>query len=135
MEREKQVCSPELSIKLKELGLRVESLWYWFIDDIRDNSAWCLDTDMNINDDGIYNAFTVSELGEMLPCLIKKEVNDFYLNFAKYSKDGDWWCKYKVLDGSESFAINGKTLTEASAKMLCFLLESNLIKIQDINLK
>ena len=62
MKLQDQVTSLELSRKLKKLGVKQESIWYWY----------CLGEDYAIRyrtpsviKKG-YSAFTVAELGEML---------------------------------------------------------------------
>lgn len=66
-----QVCSLELAKRLKELGVKQESIWYW---DCLISPEICLAKDRAsvINQDieyqnSEYSAFTVSELGVELP--------------------------------------------------------------------
>ena len=68
MELEKQVCSCEQAIKLRELGVTQNSLWYWvvtgtrtIISDKQLIASGGLPTNKNV-----YSAFTVAELGNML---------------------------------------------------------------------
>lgn len=125
MELKDQVCSLESSKRLKELGVKQESLFWWvdFINNActtKDGKGFeshrfqCL-----YNDDGIYemedkvyleikgkySAFTVAELGEML-----RECPQ--LN----------WCYLYTGD-----LIFQPTEAEARAKMLIYLLENKLI--------
>ena len=80
MKLEQQVCNLELSKKLKELGVKQESIFYWRLDDSRlfqgefyeDNIQYgitfCYDSSLgSLNPDTHISAFTVAELGEMLP--------------------------------------------------------------------
>lgn len=67
MELEKQVCSLELAKKLKELGVKQESLFVW---DIKRKNLFY--TKNNYPDGNIELleqcvAFSVAELGEMFP--------------------------------------------------------------------
>ena len=76
MELEQQVCSLDLAKKLKELGCKQESYWYWWrpnhttenweLTHLKHTAQFakgntCVETVRNIS------AFTTSELGEMLP--------------------------------------------------------------------
>ena len=58
---EKQVCSLELAKKLKELGVRQESIFYW-----EKRDGWELVDDPYDDQFELYSAFTVAELGELL---------------------------------------------------------------------
>ena len=71
---EKPCVSLELAKRLKELGVKQESLLYWFIDlraeiprllDLRDLNRYSVA--MKFND--FYSAFTVAELDEMYQAL------------------------------------------------------------------
>jgi hypothetical protein len=115
MKLEQQVCSLDLAKRLKELGVKQESLFYWSDDVIyihkrRDAKDW-------------YSAFTVAELGEMLP--------DYIYSQKRFLQSDDW-CIYTAgepkdfPDGKEM--IHGNTESDARAKMLVYLIENNLIK-------
>ena len=72
---EKQVCSLELAQRLKELGVKQESLWAWYETTDRDDTPRLNRFDEHCTVCTLpkqaweekYAAFTVSELGEMLP--------------------------------------------------------------------
>lgn len=112
MKIEQQVCSLKSAKKLKELGVKQGSL-FWF----------------NLNNKIVivfkgqdtrkfYSAFTVAELGEMLPkgCFsLKTESEEF-----------PYRCEYKQINGYTS-ASGADTEAEARAKMLIYLLENKLI--------
>ena len=133
MKPENQVCSLELSKKLKKLGVPQESVFYWrdgkieyepFID-----SSLCK----------VYSAFTVAELGEMLPIsFIKKGekyayainiiidrnpsgAREFRINYFNMSEDEK---EAKVLPNNFIYSENE---ANARAKMLCYLLENKLM--------
>lgn len=119
---EKQVTSLELSMRLKELGVEQDSLWYWgertfangmdIIDKEKANSsAWIK----------ICSAFTVAELGEMLPARIKTDYGSWnYLLIAKLKNPKEW------LIGYYHDEIRGDTEANARAKMLIWLIEHKL---------
>lgn len=139
MKLEQQVVSLELAQKLKELGVKQESLFYWFHLYVTgcgegDELNYGLPPEQkNITD--VCSAFTVAELGDMLP----KGVNSMkaYANARDgvVVADRTWWCwKYKdyregiehVHDKHEFYA---DTEADARAKMLVYLLENKLITI------
>ena len=128
MTQEQQVCSLELAKKLKELGVKQESLFYWIkFGDIFEIHQ----TFSNLFNKGLeqYSAFTVAELGEMLPKTTK---------YFRSQVTGD------VMEGrgswpyyAELWRPEGKTITEnadteadARAKMLVYLIENKLLEIK-----
>ena len=73
MKLEDQVCSLDLAKKLKELGVKQDSLWYrvyWErigVDkNLGDEDEWILRQNHGVNRDAV-SAYTVAELGELLP--------------------------------------------------------------------
>lgn len=139
MKIEQQVCSLELAKKLKELGVKQESHFMWFPqigfvdektvgedEDIVErevissiDSGWYISCDKKEEmRPHIVSAFTVAELGEMLP---------IYVTSGK--KDNGTWYSATISNGmgwkEESF--NADTEADARAKMLIYLLENKLI--------
>jgi len=113
MELEQQTTSLELSKKLKELGCKQESLFYW---------SRLLGGEFELNyykefreQRGDFSAFTCAELGEKL-----KGYNI------------DYWYSYPDfrLKLQESVDTQGRDENEANAraKMLAYLIENKLIK-------
>jgi hypothetical protein len=160
MKLEDQVTSLELSMKLKELGVKQESLFYWF--DTRntgDLPKWYLDTYDNLADDlgwnyktgrtkkvdRLYSAFTVAELGEMLPQDIihieKGYSKDYEVKLSFGTNFNECW--YEADDDtcpdgcgdyySKSISYNDTsdqdTEADARAKMLIYLIENKLITL------
>ena len=120
MTLEQQVSSLEISKRLKELGIKSDSQFWWIeMSDMKPvlcsiESKGQLPT-YSILDS--YNAFTVAELGEMLPVGI----------YSVKEKEG-WYC----LSDSEDFEeilepIHADTEANARGKMLIYLLENKLI--------
>lgn len=141
MRLEDQVTSLELSKKLKELGVKQESYFYWVYRPARKKSKLnCLDgtkESYTIQDltpkwhkkcqtNGIlkgaskeymnwiksfqfYSAFTVAELGEMLPIGVSSR---------KSYTGGDFMVKYKTVYKRADTEVN------ARAKFLIYLLEN-----------
>jgi hypothetical protein len=114
MKIEEQVTSLELSKKLKELGVKEESLWYWwkaghiFVEEERyAGKQW----------EKLASAFTVAELGEMLPKGFNQYEDTFY-------KTRTW----KFRTSARGLNIEGNTEADARAKMLIYLLENRLME-------
>lgn len=148
MKLENQVTSLELSKKLKELGVKQESLFYYqgSKDEIQKEKGYSLDFKMPYQSQEVVNisAFTVAELGEMLPMYIenvdvdkllglksKNKTIDAELVFTKFRNND--WTYYYMEHKTHGICINnsstncGKTEADARAKMLIYLIENKLI--------
>ena len=116
MKLKEQVCSLELAKKLKELGVKQESLWWW-----SSNRAPAID--YYIGSSGMfayYSAFTVAELGALLK-------NN---NCSSYFVGGDTWEAvyfYAANPESEPQHIYAPTEADTRAKMLIYLIENKLL--------
>ena len=137
MKLEQQVVSLELAKKLKELGVSQQSLFWW---------EWYITTEIKKSTDippkivylpnkpstggkplrnaQHYAAFTVAELGEMLPARVRK----FKLQADKMP-GGDWFVSYvSFLNCDEKkFIQYSYTEADARAKMLIYLIENELL--------
>jgi hypothetical protein len=132
MTLENQVTSLELSEKLKELGVKQESL-FWYQNELLSYCPefcnWGIDSyGMNIAYNQAIAAFTVAELGEMLPLMIEDYGNeniDLYLNIQKL-RDGSWEIEYRSY---QITYISKSESTEANARaaMLIYLIENKPI--------
>ena len=145
MKLEKQVCSLELSKKLKELGCKQDSLWWWSnyyydwerdfegivknplgkFDITKDNFDFLKETDREHlipNDLEIYSAFTVAELAEML----ESGWNDDMIEVI--FKDCDhWFIRYKKFNNAGEYELKNceaENLADCLAKMLIWLIEN-----------
>ena len=144
MKLENQVCSLELAKQLKELGVKQKGLFSWFhwwegsSDELAGKDLVMMAEHNHDSVMFVCSAFTVAELGEILPEEVKTEELDFHFR-TKKRKDNHWIVKYVGRKGSgTSFRYNslkkncegekGKTEADARAKMLIYLLENNLIK-------
>ena len=112
MKLEQQVTSLELSKKLKELGVKQEGLFLWTLDESYDKEGTLLMKDghghYSLLDEfcsysfNKYNyncsAFTVAELGELLPSGLKyhsKQLQDRKNWIVDlYSEKYNWTCVY-----------------------------------------
>lgn len=145
---EKYVCSLELAKKLKELGVKQESEFYWWFRKIEGDNYVCelwsnhavkvqveawnsmnfQFPDSKINDH--YSAFTVGELGEMLPANIWLDNDWRYLNFIKNKREdlgrNPKWC-YRY--GKKKIIRFADTEANCRAKMLIYLIENKLIEV------
>jgi hypothetical protein len=108
MKLENQVTNLELSKKLKELGVKQTSTFYW--------KDGYLNFQPSVGN-GEYSAFTVAELGE----LVMKPVN---VNCGYSVMANMYVCHY-----GRKRASMDKNLANALAKMLIYLIENKLIKI------
>lgn len=108
MEIEKQVCSLELAKKLKELGVKQESLFFW-----KPDGGWHLSQKLGQH---VISAFTVAELGEILPnYFVSGRINDNYQVEVPFEVPR----KYR----------EAKTEADARAKCLIYLIENKLITL------
>lgn len=142
MKVEDQVVSLELSKKLKELGVKQESYFYWYVvndgdgipPEVVPQQKQYTKTRIGEYKDGsgkweenYYSAYTVAELGEMLPAEIKHNGNNFGFDCGRLDT-GKWRMTYtnnKLQEYVEVF--DEATEADARAKMLIYLLENNLI--------
>ncbi|SRR6266702_6047336 len=126
----KQVTSLELSKKLKELGVKQESLFSWFYDEEdKDNQGIAFDiqySDASTYDEDkwICSAFTVAELGELLPMGAKSFVSSHGRNVKKWVTE---WSGIP-LEWDRSEQKFAHTEADARAKMLIYLIEHELVK-------
>jgi hypothetical protein len=153
MKLEDQVCSLELAKKLKELGVKQESLfWYTCFNDGT--------TDIHFQYDrkyvppAHYSAFTVAELGALLPKSIfiktEDEEKKIFSNFrlvtgrniiVEEEKPVEVWTINYICDTTNQFrnwlfdAMLTKNIYDVNeantrAKMLIYLIENKLINLE-----
>lgn len=125
MELKKQVVSLELSKRLVELGVTRVGYFGWSFDYGRE---WLVSY---LDDDFMCPAYTVAELGEMLPT----DLDRWMLCVTK--SQGGWMLSYedscyKRMDGVGIFRENE---ADARAKMLIWLIENDHITAVEINEK
>lgn len=132
MKIENQVCKLGQAQKLVQLGLRLESIWYWHPvpTEIGERqtlwSLWSI-REMCLITDICLPAYTVAELNylkEQRAILIPENVRS------------DTEVKYNALAGWWSFAVGDVHRTEAasSAESLIFLIDKKYIKVEDLKL-
>jgi hypothetical protein len=146
MPLEKQVVSLDLAKRLKELGVKQESYFTWFA--YEGDKGVKFTQIMRTNEEflssmvvcPIASAFTVAELGEMLPEVViirrkrhrPKEL--WFLNFHHFTKDGGWDKQYWAVTyerenteldvveylGGDDGILEADTEADARAKMLIY---------------
>lgn len=133
MKLEDQVVSLELAKKLKSLNVKQESQLYWTNDDNGNRLVHKISGDtFNVMDavasfvttkSVLCSAFTVAELGEMLPTQIAshrvEDADPFY-----------WisWARDRFNRGHVQ-SQDAVTEADARAKMLIYLIEQGLVKL------
>ena len=121
---EQQVCSLELSKKLKELGVKQESLWYWKCE--KTNETEFYELDIQKSDDLLFykviSAFTVAELGKMLSIWAVSKVTG-----SDRGQPDEWECA-TITDPTKFY--REKTEADARAKMLIHLIEQGIVKVK-----
>lgn len=134
MQLEKQVVSLELARRLKELGVRQESLFSWLYADVRSGDMWYVDlTDKeHMIELPEYSAFTVAELGKLLPKKViwKKRKTPFFLSISWDYVSNKWRYSYANQKANECIEMFfEETEADARAKTLIYLLENKLITL------
>jgi hypothetical protein len=131
MKLEQQVCSLELARKLKELGVKQESLFYWFTSIKGQDTLLCfeakLPTEYSYDFEKDCSAYTVAELGEMLPWLFDRIDDNWILKISKTFSE--WKVSYIGQWQNGSTTEFSHNLADAMAKMLIYLLENKLITL------
>jgi hypothetical protein len=145
MTLEHQVTSLELSKRLKELGVKQESLFLWV--KACGSGEWSLKSDeafdhmASLAADDEVAAYTVAELGEMLPRELPKASYATHLQQKWITKQGhtcdcEHCDKQSVKQVVEVIYYNGgfegwqgDTEVEARANCLVFMLEQKLITL------
>lgn len=134
MKLENQVVSLELAKKLKDLGFKQKSLFYWA--ELKGDSKVVYDNTGMSPYTYWTSAYTVAELGEMLPMYFerghikeKDEAGCWWLEITKFTnaEGASWMVCYECaeLDDAEPFADHN--LANAKAKTLIYLKENNLL--------
>lgn len=143
---ENQVCSLELAKKLKKLGVKQESYFYWVNDQVvgRDSILFRKDDYVLINDiargdcresllfvdkNDVYSSFSTSELGEMLPFCVK----DGFLEFLKRGREKRF--SYATLYSNGDRVLSQEhdpKEADSRAKMLIYLIENAYVKAEEL---
>lgn len=135
MKLEDQVVSLELSQRLKELGVQQESLFYWCEKASRfEDPRWVIldEDEAGIGNSLVASAFTVAELGELLPGMIMVErvnpcehetMTEAYLEIShKHEYGREYGIRYDAI-GRRGDWLWARTEADARAKMVIYLAE------------
>lgn len=144
MKLEQQVTSLEISKRLKELGVKQESLFYWLNPfkqqdwQLVQTGEWSLNGHHNF-----CSAFTVAELGDMLPSFVDETFRKY--KFMSMKLEDQWNSGYYIPweDNSYTPLVSGgcyrgcgwyifgyaDTEVEARGKVLIKLLEKKYITL------
>lgn len=136
---EQQVCSLELAKKLKELGVKQESYFIWVETRNFGTKVYPEDFSFELDFFGsvrvLASAFTVAELGEMLPKSInipykngKGRQNDHYVHFYHSETMNTWQINYVGSSFVRPF-VQAETEADARALLLIHLVENKLITL------
>lgn len=133
MKLEDQVCSLELAKRLRELGVKQESYFewsYWTDHAAAENNTGCHEKHWEVTDQnggnigGRISAFTVAELGEMLPEYV-----------PSYKHKNKWRCLNQgipLIADSDDF-FDDETEANVRAKMLIHMIENKLMTAAPIS--
>ena len=114
MSLEDQVCRLELAKRLKELGVKQECIFFW------DKDGNLMEpTDPYKNPHIDFAAFTVAELGDILPSE----------NLITRKRFNQKWNVWKILasEKEKSVEFEENNLADAMAKMLIYLITKGLV--------
>ena len=132
-ELKSQVCSLEHAKKLKELGVKQESLFYWYTfknETTGEDYASVQDCTVVPVPANVYAAFTVAELGEIIPYQTDEEsphpdhTGWGIVMLPVKAQDGLRWFYREASTGD---AVHAETEADARAAVLIDLIENNLI--------
>lgn len=122
MELQKQVTSLELSKRLEKLGMSQDSYFGWYE---------TLDNDIVLGHhleyaNPLYSAYTVAELGELLP----GNINGWYFTTQKGLMGNLWYCSVlKMVTNRQVMSFEADTEVEARGLLIEYLLTNNLLSL------
>ena len=118
-----QLTNLKLSKRLKELGVKQESLWWWLSFTNKPHKLRVREA-FGVMDDETYSAFTVAELGEMLPENLDQKREYYKQNLSILKSAGG----FRVMYNETGISFFEKTEADARAKCLIYLLEKGVAK-------
>jgi len=135
MTLEQQFCSLELAKRLKELGVKQESCFWWCDPSDGDKADVGFIRDNHVGYKVFYSAFTVAELGLLLPWAIESNFLEDPDKWLKIEKDENvdgstrWNVGYQDEMSTDLFEVSDQTEADARAKTLIYLLENKIITL------
>jgi len=141
MKLEDQACSVELAKKLNELGVGQDSEFYWRKYSLAEKPALFqlggfkrIGADLAVLSGSLeyeYSAFSVAELGEMLPKTLPTECHHTYDLEIRFTHLG-WEIRYEAdCNGSVKKITHDISEANARGKMLIYLLENKLTEMKE----
>jgi hypothetical protein len=139
MEPSQQVCSLELAKRLAELGVKQESYFYWvnWSSERHARSGWHIEEGAHRDCESIA-AFTVAELGKMLPHSVnvgKQSISYWDIKEKFWHNDGRriyemYFDSYLgVPESPQQRSFRETTEADARARMMVFLLENKFVTL------
>ncbi len=133
MNLQDQVTSLELSKRLKELGVKQDSLFHWFSSQRKNIQCWGVMYSTYDDIPDRYSAFTSSELGEMIPTILQPDTpskSDFKFDSCKVDNENRWMVAYFYdFYRPPKMMFIENTEANARAKMIIYLLENKLMEL------
>lgn len=129
IEWEKQFSSVELSKKLKDLEISVNTCFNWVYN--KDKNKWSIFANsplsQNLTWDNKITAYSASEILELLPHSLKINEKKYFI-----SMDCDKHIFYEDMPLTNEIHISSSTdnFVNSCAKMLIHLIENNLLEIK-----
>jgi hypothetical protein len=112
---QQQVVSLKFAKRLKELGMKQESYFFWWKVPEDEGEGYVVADELaEVDHIGVASAFTVAELGSLLPAGTISYFNPY----------DDWQCKTPM---HKKHIKREWSEADARAKMLIYLLEHNMI--------
>lgn len=136
-----QVCTIEQGLKLEKLGILPISVFQHY--NLRFAGEWKIRLSDTVGLDEVRPAYTVAELGVMLPSELPAEdelIKMLLLQFQKpWEENEQWLAGYLQINtdlDSEAWVhtVCGNTEAECRANMLIYLLENKLITLEACNM-
>lgn len=135
MKIENQVCALEQAKRLKELGVSQDSYFHY-----GDHLEGIAETWMHEgNEDTFYSAYTVAELGVMLPATIEGyQLRQWTIPYTIGLGNISYGMQYrlvpnKIIEVIPQQPVYGQTEAEARAKLLIAIIEGEKAKVEEVN--
>lgn len=140
MRLEDQVANLELSKRLDELGVKIDSYFYWYknpnSNEFKIFHHHRFELVQGSENYEFYPAYTVAELGIIIPHILQsKNTTQSDSHFETFKNENNQWIVTYVLKHSMPpvIAILGDTEANARAKMLIWLIENGYVKVEELN--
>lgn len=139
MKLEDQVCSLELAKTLQDLGVKQESYFHWYVSHRSDYPFILESKEVNYTVDSqdtysVYSAFTVAELLCMIP-MVNGSPFQLLKGYRITDVNPTYCGRYDMLalDYSCIEIWPDENAANACAKVLIYLIQNNLIKLNGSN--